>query len=63
MQVYTGNLSEMTTASQLAIFFLPFGSLHLSHIGHGKMTGRSLASKQRSHEYQDFQYQPEYFAG
>jgi len=42
MQVYIGNLSEMTTAHQLARLFLPFGSVQFSHIERDKKTGRSL---------------------
>jgi len=42
MQIYIGNLSEMTTAHQLARLFLPFGAVQLSHIGRDSKTGRSL---------------------
>ena len=42
MQIYIGNLSEMTTAQQLARLFLPFGSVQFSHIERDKRTGRSL---------------------
>lgn len=42
MQIYIGNLSEMTTAHQLACLFLPFGSVHFSKIGRDDKTGRSL---------------------
>lgn len=42
MQIYIGNLSEMTTAYQLALLFLPFGAVRLSHIGRDDRTGRSL---------------------
>ena len=41
MQIYIDNLSEMTTAHQLALLFLPFGAVRLSHIERDK-TGRSL---------------------
>jgi len=42
MQIYIGNLSEMTTAQQLARLFLPFGSVQFSHIERDENTGRSL---------------------
>lgn len=42
MQIYIGNLSEMTTAYQLARLFLPFGAVQLSHIERDEKTGRSL---------------------
>lgn len=42
MQIYIGNLSEMTTPHQLALLFLPFGAVRLSHIEHDRQTGRSL---------------------
>ncbi|HVV05182.1 MAG TPA: RNA-binding protein [Puia sp.] len=42
MQIYIGNLSEMTTAHQLARLFLPFGSVQFSHIERDEKTGRSL---------------------
>ncbi|HTI93754.1 MAG TPA: RNA-binding protein [Puia sp.] len=42
MQIYIGNLSEMTTAHQLACLFLPFGAVQLSHIECDEKTGRSL---------------------
>jgi len=42
MQIYIGNLSEMTTANQLACLFLPFGAVQLSHIQRDTKTGRSL---------------------
>ena len=42
MQIYIGNLSEMTTAHQLACLFLPFGAVQLSHIERDVKTGRSL---------------------
>jgi len=42
MQIYIGNLSEMTTACQLANLFLPFGSVRLSRIVRDEKTGRSL---------------------
>jgi len=42
MQIYIGNLSEMTTAHQLALLFLPFGAVRLSHIERDRKTGRSL---------------------
>ena len=42
MQIYIGNLSEMTTAYQLACLFLPFGAVQLSHIERDVKTGRSL---------------------
>jgi len=42
MQIYIGNLSEMTTAHQLARLFLPFGAVQFSHIGRDEKTGRSL---------------------
>ena len=42
MQIYIGNLSEMTTAHQLAHLFLPFGSVKFSHIERDAKTGRSL---------------------
>jgi RNA recognition motif-containing protein len=42
MQIYIGNLSEMTTARQLARLFLPFGAVRLSHIERDEKTGRSL---------------------
>jgi len=42
MQIYIGNLSEMTTAQQLARLFLPFGSVQFSHIERDEKTGRSL---------------------
>ncbi|MBN8854237.1 MAG: hypothetical protein BGO55_07570 [Sphingobacteriales bacterium 50-39] len=42
MQIYIGNLSEMTTAHQLARLFLPFGAVQLSHIQRDAKTGRSL---------------------
>jgi len=42
MQIYIGNLSEMTTAHQLAHLFLPFGAVRLSQIGRDEKTGRSL---------------------
>jgi RNA recognition motif-containing protein len=42
MQIFIGNLSEMTTARQLANLFLPFGSVRLSRIVSDEKTGRSL---------------------
>ncbi|HVU94799.1 MAG TPA: RNA-binding protein [Puia sp.] len=42
MQIYIGNLSEMTTAHQLAHLFLPFGHVQFSHIERDARTGRSL---------------------
>jgi RNA recognition motif-containing protein len=42
MQIYIGNLSEMTTAQQLARLFLPFGNVKFSHIERDMNTGRSL---------------------
>ena len=42
MQIYIDNLSEMTTAQQLACLFLPFGAVRLSHISRDEKTGRSL---------------------
>jgi len=42
MQIYIGNLSEMTTAHQLSLLFLPFGAMLLSHIGRDEKSGRSL---------------------
>lgn len=42
MQIYIGNLSEMTTAHQLARLFLSFGAVQLSHIERDEKTGRSL---------------------
>lgn len=42
MQIYIGNLSEMTTVHQLACLFLPFGAVQLSHIERDVKTGRSL---------------------
>ena len=42
MQIYIDNLSEMTTAQQLARLFLPFGAVRLSHISCDEKTGRSL---------------------
>jgi RNA recognition motif-containing protein len=42
MQIYISNLSEMTTAHQLARLFQPFGSVRLSHIQRNEKTGRSL---------------------
>ena len=42
MQIYIGNLSEMTTARQLARLFLSFGAVQLSHIERDEKTGRSL---------------------
>ena len=42
MRIYIGNLSEMTTAHQLARLFLPFGSVQFSHIERDEKTGRSL---------------------
>ena len=44
MQIYIGNLSEMTTAHQLARLFMPFGAVRLSHIARDEKTGRSLCS-------------------
>jgi len=42
MQIFIGNLSEMTTALQLANLFLPFGSVRISRIASDEKTGRSL---------------------
>lgn len=42
MQVYIGNLSQLTTACQIASLFLPFGIVRLSQIVHDENTGRSL---------------------
>ncbi|MBN9383752.1 MAG: RNA-binding protein [Chitinophagaceae bacterium] len=42
MQIYIGNLNEMTTARHLADLFLPFGCVLLSHIVRNEKTGRSL---------------------
>lgn len=41
MQIYIGNLSEMTTAHQLAGLFLPFGRVRFSRIVWDEKTGRS----------------------
>ena len=42
MKICIGNLSEMTTAHQLARLFLPFGSVQFSRIVRDEKTGRSL---------------------
>ncbi|HXB08888.1 MAG TPA: RNA-binding protein [Puia sp.] len=42
MQIYIGNLSEMTTALHLANLFLPFGCVKISRIVRDEKTGRSL---------------------
>jgi RNA recognition motif-containing protein len=42
MQIYIGNLSEMTTAQQLANLFLPYGSVKFPRIVRDEKTGRSL---------------------
>ena len=42
MQIFIGNLSETTTANQLARLFLPFGNVQFSHIERDGRTGRSL---------------------
>lgn len=42
MQIYIGNLSEMTTAQQLANLFLPYGNVRFPRIVRDEKTGRSL---------------------
>jgi len=42
MQIFVGNLSNMTTANHLAKLFLPFGIVQTSTIISGRNTGRSL---------------------
>lgn len=42
MQIYIGNLSEMTTARHLANLFLPFGIVLFSRIIWDEKTGKSL---------------------
>jgi len=42
MQIYIGNLSQMTTSHQLATLFLPFGMVRISRIEKDAATGRSL---------------------
>jgi len=42
MQIFIGNLNNMTTAQHLASLFLPFGSVRLSRIARDEKTGRSL---------------------
>ncbi|MBS1665385.1 MAG: RNA-binding protein [Bacteroidetes bacterium] len=42
MQIYIGNLNEVTTANHLAKLFLPFGNVRLSRVFWDDRTGRSL---------------------
>jgi len=42
MQIYIGNLSEMTTVRHLSDLFLPFGSVRFPKIASDERTGRSL---------------------
>lgn len=42
MQIFVGNLSNMTTAHHLADLFLPFGTVQTSKIVSGGNAGRSL---------------------
>ena len=42
MQIYIGNLSQMTTTHHLVNLFLPFGKVRFSRIASDEKTGRSL---------------------